>query len=260
MSHHLLQVENLGFAYPGQAPALDKVSFTLHHGEAVAVVGGNGAGKSTLLQLLTGFLMPAQGQIRVGELRVERRTLPQLRRTLGFVFQNPDDQLFMPTVYEDVAFGPLNLGVSPQDIDRVVIHALEQVGAASLAGRAPWELSGGQKRAVAIAGVLAMQPDILILDEPSDALDPAARRRLIGLLQRFEHTKLIATHDLDLVLDVCSRVIVLSQGRVLANARPLELFSDDALLAQASLERPLSMQTRGSIPNASHLRPIREIK
>ncbi|MCL6263189.1 ABC transporter ATP-binding protein [Craterilacuibacter sp. RT1T] len=248
MSHHLLIARDLAFAYPDQRPALDGVSFALHHGEAVAIVGANGAGKSTLLMLLTGCLSASRGEVLLGHIRLDKRSLAAFRRSIGFVFQNPDDQLFMPTVFDDVAFGPLNLGVAPADVPEVVSQALAAVGAEALAARAPWQLSGGQKRAVAIAGVLAMQPDILLMDEPSDALDPASRRRLISLLQGFEHSKLIATHDLDLVLDVCTRVIVLGEGRILADAHPLEVFADDALLARASLERPLSMQTRGSAP------------
>ena len=245
MSHHLIEARDLAFAYPDSAPVLESVSFSLHHGEAVAIIGANGAGKSTLLHLLAGFLFAASGEVKIGHVRSSSRTVASLRRTLGFVFQNPDAQLFMPTVYDDVAFGPLNQGVAAADLPGVVARALESVGAGDLAARAPWQLSGGQKRAVAIAGVLAMEPDVLVLDEPSDGLDPRARRRLIELLRGFTHTRVIATHDLDLVLDVCSRVLVLGEGRVLANASPSAVFADAALLDRAGLEPPLSMQVRG---------------
>ena len=245
MSHMTVTVSRVGFCYPDGHQALDGVDFTIRPGESVAVIGANGAGKSTLLLLLTGFLFASQGEVRLGSARISKTYLPELRRHVGLVFQNPDDQLFMPTVFDDVAFGPLNMRLSAEDVRTVTMQALETVGAAHLVDRPPWQLSGGQKRAVAIAGVLAMHPDVLILDEPSDALDPGARRRLIHLLQTFEHTKIIATHDLDLVLDVCTRVIVLHEGRILADAHPLEVFADAALLARASLEKPLSLQPRG---------------
>ena len=245
MSHLTMTVSHVGFCYPDGHQALDEVDFTVRPGESVAVIGANGAGKSTLLLLLTGFLFASQGEVRLGNARISKAYLPELRRHVGLVFQNPDDQLFMPTVFDDVAFGPLNMRLSAEDVRTVTMQALETVGAAHLVDRPPWQLSGGQKRAVAIAGVLAMHPDVLILDEPSDALDPGARRRLIHLLQTFEHTKIIATHDLDLVLDVCTRVIVLHEGRILADAHPLEVFADAALLARASLEKPLSLQPRG---------------
>jgi len=199
---------------------------------------------SRLLLLLTGLLLAQEGEIRFGAAQVNKKFIPELRRHVGIVFENPDNQLFMPTVFEDLPCGPLNMCMSPEDLRAVTLRALKTVGASHLADRPPWQLSSGGTRAVAIAGVPAMHPDILILDEPSNALDPGARRRLIRLLQTIEHTKIIATHDLDLVLDGCSRVIVLNQGRILADAPPLQIFSDETLLATASLEKPLSLQRR----------------
>jgi cobalt/nickel transport system ATP-binding protein len=158
------------------------------------------------------------------------------------VFQNPDDQLFMPTVYDDVAFGPLNLGLPPEETEARVLSALQTVGAIHLKDRPPYKLSGGQKRSVAIATVLAMSPDILVLDEPTTALDPLARRQLIGLLHSFQHTKIIATHDLDMVLDLCQRTIVLKNGAILADGPTLQIFNDAELLAKAHLEKPLRLQ------------------
>lgn len=245
MSHHLLELSGVSHAYPDGTPSLRDVSFRITHGEAVAVVGANGAGKSTLLLHLNGLLLPQRGEVRVGEVPVTKATLPLVQRAVGFVFQDPDDQLFMPTVREDVAFGPRNLGLPPAEVERRVDAALETVGAAQLAARAPWRLSGGEKRAVAIAGVLAMAPDVLVLDEPSSGLDPAARRRLIALLAAFHHTRVIATHDLDLVLDVCDRVLVLREGALVADGAPAAIFADPALLARCSLEPPLSWQRRG---------------
>ena len=242
MSHHLVSAQDLSFTYPDGTPALDGVTFTLHHGESVGLVGANGAGKSTLLLQLAGILRPARGTVRVGDWPVTPETLPQVRRSLGLVFQDPDDQLFMPTVEEDVAFGPANLSLPPNEIENQVVRALEHVGALHLRKRQPHRLSGGEKRTVSIAAVLAMSPNILVMDEPSSNLDPHARRQLIGQLGAFEHTKIVATHDLDLVLDVCARTIVLSGGRAVADGPTRELLADDAVLARSGLERPLRLQ------------------
>jgi len=234
-----VEARGLRFAYPDGTPALDGVSFRVHAGESVAVVGANGAGKSTLLLALNGLVTPSAGEARIGEVPVTPATRAQIHRTVGYVFQDADDQLFMATVREDVAFGPLNLGLAAAEVEARVQAALETVGAAHLAGRAPYRLSGGEKRAVAIAGVLAMQPSVLLLDEPSAGLDPASRRRLITLLNSFSHTKLVATHDLDLVLDTCSRVLVMRDGRIEADGTAAAVFSDAALLARCHLEPPL---------------------
>jgi cobalt transport protein ATP-binding subunit len=242
VSHHSIEVSELGFSYPDGPPALAGVSFRIVHGESVAVVGANGAGKSTLLMHLNGVLTPARGTVRIGDVPVTRKTVRDIRKTVGMVFQDPDDQLFMPTVYEEVAFGPMNLGLPPEDVDARVQAALTQVGALSLADRPPYRLSGGEKRAVAIATVLSMLPDILVMDEPSSSLDPRARRRVIELLRSFSHTKIIATHDLDLALDVCERTIVMSGGTIIADGRTLAIFRDEALLQQGGLEAPMSMQ------------------
>jgi cobalt/nickel transport system ATP-binding protein len=158
------------------------------------------------------------------------------------VFQDPDDQLFMPTVFDDVAFGPLNLGLPPEEVDERVMQALETVGIPHLKSRPPYKLSGGEKRSVAIASVLSMSPDILVMDEPTSDLDPRARSRLIELLKTFEHTKIIATHDLDMAVDVCQRTIVIYQGRVTADGSTLKLLQDEALLERSGLEKPLRMQ------------------
>ena len=242
MSHHTIDVVGLGFAYPDGTTALEDVSFHIGHGESVAIVGANGAGKSTLLMHLNGFLMPARGSVNIGGVPVARGTLQDIRKTVGMVFQDPDDQLFMPSVFEDVAFGPMNLGLPAEEIALRVDDALERVGAGKLRERPPYRLSGGEKRAVAIATVLAMCASILVLDEPSSNLDPRARRRLMGLLAGFDHTKIIATHDLDMALELCERTIVMSGGRITADGPSREIFSDDDLLEASGLERPLGMQ------------------
>jgi cobalt/nickel transport system ATP-binding protein len=242
MSHHIIEVTDLRYTYPDGTSALRGLSFRIVHGEAVAIVGANGAGKSTLLLHLNGCLTPAAGTVRIGDFSLTRKTLPHVRRTVGMVFQDPDDQLFMPLVYDDVAFGPLNLGLSPEEVEARVTSALATVGAAHLRDRPSYRLSAGEKRAVAIASVLAMSPSILVMDEPTSSLDPRARRQLIQLLAGFDHTKIIATHDLDMVLDLCSRTIVLKDGGVVADGPTGEILEDEGLLLASNLERPLRLQ------------------
>lgn len=242
MSHHIVEVEDLHYRYADGTEALRGVSFLLHHGESVAIVGANGAGKSTLLLHLNGYLTPQQGRVRIGDFPLTRKTVQDIRRTVGMVFQDPDDQLFMPTVQDDVAFGPLNLGLPAEEVEERVTAALQQVDALHLRERPPHRLSGGEKRAVAIASVLSMSPDILVMDEPTTGLDPHARRLLIERLGAFHHTKIIATHDLDLVLDLCRRTIVIRGGQVVADGQTLDIFRDHQLLADCHLEPPLRMQ------------------
>jgi len=242
MSHHIVEVRDLFFAYPDGTEALNGVSFRVEHGGAVALVGANGAGKSTLLLHLNGYLPTTRGEVRIGDTLLRRETAAMARRAVGMVFQDPDDQLFMPTVAEDVAFGPLNAALPPDQVESRVATALERVGMAHVRERPPYRLSAGEKRAVAIATVLAMSPDILIMDEPSSNLDPRARRRLIELLRSFEHTRIIATHDLELVVEVCSRVIVLDDGRVVADGPTRDILNDEALMLAHGLERPHSLR------------------
>ena len=242
MSHHHLQARELSFTYPDGHRALQDVSFCVSPGECVGIIGSTGAGKSTLLLHLNGVLRATAGEVRVRDVPITAATVADVRRAVGMVFQDSDDQLFMPTVFDDVAFGPINMSLPKHEVQSRVEDALARVGASHLATRPPYRLSGGEKRAVAIAGVLAMEPSILVMDEPSDGLDPAARRRLINLLKGFDHTKVIATHDLDLVLDVCSRVLVMHHGRLEADGTPDVIFSDSVLLERCHLELPLSRQ------------------
>ena len=242
MSHHIVEVKNLQHVYPDGTIAIKDVSFRITHGESVAIIGANGAGKSTLLLHLNGCLEASSGQILIGDTPLSKSTLPDIRRTIGMVFQYPDDQLFMPTVFEDVAFGPLNLGLSGSEVDRRVSEVLELVGAAHLRAKPPYHLSGGEKKRVAIATVLAMSPDILVMDEPTSGLDPFARRQLMSLLREFQHTKIFTSHDLDMVLDLCQRTIILHEGAIVADGPTGEIFQDEALLAACRLEKPFSMQ------------------
>lgn len=242
MSHHIIEVRNLHFSYPDGQEAVRNISFTIHHGEAVGVIGANGAGKSTLLMLLMGILFPDAGEVLVGDVHVTKKTLPMIRQSLGMVFQDPDDQLFMTTVYDDVAFGPRNYRLDEKEVESRVVKALELVGISHLKDRAPFKLSGGEKRSAAIAAVLSMQPDVLIMDEPTSALDPKSRRRVMSLLKNFEHTKIITSHDLDMVFDTCKRIIVIKDGEIAADGTTVDILSNEKLLDSCGLEMPLSLQ------------------
>lgn len=242
MSHHIVEVTNLRHVYPDGTEALRSVSFRITHGESVAIIGANGAGKSTLLLHLNGYLATNEGAIRIGDFPLNKGTLPEIRRTVGMVFQDPDDQLFMPTVFDDVAFGPLNLGLTGAEVEKRVDDALSRVGAGHLRDKPPYRLSGGEKKRVAIATVLAMSPDILVMDEPTSGLDPFARRQLMALLKDFHHTRIFTSHDLDMVLELCERTIVLHEGEVRADGPTLDIFQNEALLRACRLEKPFAMQ------------------
>ncbi len=242
MSHHIVEVKNLQYTYPDGTDALKGISFRITHGESVAIVGANGAGKSTLLLHLNGYLMPSKGELDIGDFPVTKKTLQSVRRSVGMVFQDPDDQLFMPTVFDDVAFGPLNLGYPPGKVKGHVMEALGTVGVSHLKDRPPYKLSAGEKRSVAIASVLSMSPDILVMDEPTSNLDPKARRRLIDLLKTFTHTKIIATHDLDMVLDLCERTLIIHEGHLTSDGPTREILQDGEQLSQYGLDKPLRLQ------------------
>lgn len=238
MSHHYINFENVHYTYPNGQKALRGITFRITHGEKVAFVGGNGAGKSTLILHTNGLLLPDKGNVNVGDVPVEKKTLHLVRQAVGVVFQNADDQLFMPTVEEDVAFGPTNIGLPQNEIERRVTMALSSVGVLDLKDRIPYQLSGGQKRSVAIATVLSMEPEILVLDEPSSNLDPQARRLLIKQIMGFTHTCLIATHDLEMVWEICDRIIVMKDGVIVADGKTRDIFNDKNLLEECGLEQP----------------------
>lgn len=242
MSHHIIEIKKLQYEYPDGHCAINNINFEITHGESIGIVGANGAGKSTLLMLIMGVLFPTAGEVAIGHTPVTKKTLPYIRQRVGMVFQDPDDQLFMTTVYDDVAFGPRNYKLDEEEVSRRVMKALETVGIAHLKDRAPYKLSGGEKRAAAIASVLSMNPDILIMDEPTAALDPGARRRLINLLKGFAHTKIITTHDMDMVLELCERTIILKDGTVVSDGLTKELLMDGELMEECGLEVPLGLQ------------------
>ena len=243
MHHNPISIENLSYTYPDGIQALRGINLQVKATEKVAIVGANGSGKSTLLLHLNGILMPQKGEIVIGERRVSQKNLVAIRNFVGVVFQNPDDQLFMPTVWEDVAFGLMNMGMRGKDLEIKVAESLVAVGLDldKYRQRQSQNLSGGEKKRVAIAGVLAMQPQVLVFDEPSSQLDPRSRRQLIQLLQTLPETQLIATHDLDLVLELCDRTVVLSEGEVVYDGKTKQVLSDREFLLAHSLEMPLSL-------------------
>ncbi len=230
MSTPTISVEALSFHYPDGTRALSGIDLHIHPGERVALLGPNGAGKTTLVLHMNGIHMPQQGNVRVSGLELTRDTVREIRRRVGIVFQDPDDQLFMPTVRDDVAFGPHNLGLDGEALERRVAEALDAVEVADLADRPPNHLSYGQKRRVAIAGVLAMRPEILILDEPTSNLDPASREELYDTLLGLEITQLVVTHDLGFAAALCARAVVLNDGTVVADAPGERVLSDRHLL------------------------------
>ncbi len=252
MSQHHLAAAALSYTYPDGTPALRNVSLDIHPGESVAIVGANGAGKSTLLAQFGGVLTPSSGSVTVGDTAVTQSTLPQIRRLVGMIFQDADDQLFMPSVFDDVAFGPLNLGLTLKECHQRAQHCLEQVGAWHLRSRPPHRLSGGEKRRVAIAAVLAMSPSILLLDEPTAGLDPRARRQAIGLLRALRQTRIVATHDLEMVLELCPRTICLHKGEAVADGPSPGILRRSDLLEACGLEMPPSL---GACPQCGYAKP-----
>jgi len=244
MSHHRIEAKSVCFSYPDGHTAISNISFLIQHGESVGIIGANGAGKSTLLQLLLGLLIPQTGDILIGEIQLTKRTLPLIRQRLGLVFQDPNDQLFMPSVWDDVAFGPRNYKLPENDVRKRVESALSAVDILHLKDRPSFNLSGGEKRAATIASILAMQPDVLIMDEPTAGLDPKARRNVINILNSFEHTKIITSHDLDMIYDTCKRVIVVNQGQITADGPVEKVLRNEHLLESCGLEMPIFLQAR----------------
>jgi cobalt/nickel transport system ATP-binding protein len=231
-------VEGLAFAYPDGHQALFGVDLRLAPGERVALLGPNGAGKTTLVLHLNGVHLAQRGRVTIGDLPVAKPNLREIRRRVGIVFQDPDDQLFMPTVRDDVGFGPSNLGLDRHEVDDRVARALDAVGMADHAGRPPHHLSFGQRRRVAVATVLAMDPDVLVLDEPSSNLDPASRRELADIVTALDLTVLMVTHDLPYALELCPRSAVMNDGVIVADGPTAAVLSDEQLLHANRLELP----------------------
>lgn len=242
MHHNPILIQDLSYTYPDGTQALRGINLSIKAAERVALIGANGSGKSTLQLHLNGIILPQSGQVMIGEWPVRAENLRDIRNFVGLVFQNPDNQLFMPTVWEDVAFGPLNLGLRDAKLRERVLQAMAAVDIdlERYGQRNTDNLSGGEKKRIAIAGVLAMQPQVLVFDEPSAQLDPRSRRQLIELLQSLPLTQLIATHDLDLALELCDRTIILSQGQIVYDGQTEQVMSNPQFLVQHALESPLS--------------------
>ena len=237
----MLEFRNVSFSYEPGTPVLDNLSFHIRKGETVGLIGANGAGKSTIMKLMLG-LLPAQGEILVDGMPVTKQNLPPIRQKIGFVLQDSDNQMFMPTVYEDMIFGPRNYGLSREEADARVDRVLRELGLENLKHRHNHKISGGEKRMAAIATILAMEPEMIVMDEPSTALDPVNRRRVISTINSRKETKLIASHDLDMILDTCQRVILLNHGRIVADGEAETILRDQALLEANRMELPFCLQ------------------
>ena len=237
----MLEFRNVSFSYEPGAPVLDNLSFHIRKGETVGLIGANGAGKSTIMKLMLG-LLPAQGEILVEGMPVTKQNLSVIRQKIGFVLQDSDNQMFMPTVYEDMIFGPRNYGLTREEADARADRVLKELGLESLKYRHNHKISGGEKRMAAIATILAMEPEMIVMDEPSTALDPVNRRRVISTINSRKETKLIASHDLDMILDTCQRVILLNHGRIVADGEAETLLRDQALLEANRMELPFCLQ------------------
>ena len=233
-----IHVSDLRFTYPDGRAALQGVDLAVEPGQRVALLGPNGAGKTTLALHLNGIHTADSGTVLVGDVQLAEDTLAEIRRLVGLVFQDPNDQLFMPTVHDDVAFGPANLGLSGDELAGRVTEALQAVDALETESRAPHHLSGGERRRVAIATVLAMRPGVLVLDEPGSGLDPAGRRELITTLRKLDVTQLIITHDLPMALELCERAVIMDGGAIVADGLTSDLLADEALLTRHRLEMP----------------------
>ena len=236
----MIEFQNVSFSY-GEAPVVENLSFSIQKGETVGLIGANGAGKSTIMKLMLG-LITGSGEIKVDGLPMNKENLGEIRKKIGFVLQDSDNQMFMPTVYEDMIFGPRNYGLSKEETDRRVDAVLAQLGLQSLKHRHNHKISGGEKRMAAIATILAMEPEMILMDEPSTALDPVNRRTVINTIHRLPQTKLIASHDLDMILDTCQRVILLSHGAIVADGDAETILRDKELLEANRMELPFCLQ------------------
>ncbi|MBR0400180.1 MAG: energy-coupling factor ABC transporter ATP-binding protein [Mogibacterium sp.] len=238
----MIEFENVSFAYERGEAVIDGLSFRVGDGESVGLIGANGAGKSTIMKLMLGLVTPQSGRILVDDLIVDRKNLAAVRKKLGFVLQNSDNQMFMPTVYEDMMFAPLNYMLSRDEAEKRVDAVLAQLGLEKLKYRYNHRISGGEKRMAAIATVLAMEPEAILMDEPTSALDPYNRRVVINTIKGLSQTRIITSHDLDMIMDTCSRVILLSGGKIAAQGDASAILSDRELLEANHMELPLRLQ------------------
>jgi len=238
----LIAIEQLAYTYPDGTRALDGIDLQLGKGESLGIAGSNGAGKSTLVNHLNGWFLPQEGSIRIGEVKADKKTVEQIRKKVGLVFQKPDDQLFMARLYDDVLFGPINLGMNEDESRAEAERLLGMFGLWELRDKPPAHLSQGQKRFAAITAVLVMQPELLVMDEPTSDLDPRNRRKLIELVNELPMTRVTVSHDLDFIWDTCDRVCILSKGNIVADGPTKEILADRDLLEANGLELPLRLQ------------------
>ena len=236
----MIEFKNVSFCYEKEHPVLKNMSFSIEKGEAVGLIGANGAGKSSMLKVLLG-LLPHEGEILVNGIPLCKQNLAQIRRILGFVLQNSDNQMFMPTVYDDMMFGLLNYGMSKEDAEHRVDAVLEQLDLTQLKNKYNHKISGGEKRMAAIATVLAMEPEVIIMDEPSVSLDPYNRRAVINVINSLTQTKIIASHDLDMIMETCRRVILISDGQIVASGAAMEILRNKEFLENNRMELPFGL-------------------
>ena len=236
----MIEFKNVSFCYEKEHPVLNNMSFSIEKGEAVGLIGANGAGKSSMLKVLLG-LLPHEGEILVNGIPLCKQNLSEIRRILGFVLQNSDNQMFMPTVYDDMMFGLLNYGMSKEDAEHRVDAVLEQLDLTQLKNKYNHKISGGEKRMAAIATVLAMEPEVIIMDEPSVSLDPYNRRAVINVINSLTQTKIIASHDLDMIMETCRRVILISDGQIIASGAAMEILRNKELLENNRMELPFGL-------------------
>ena len=237
----MIEFKNVNFSYENGIQILKDINFKIEEGETIGLIGCNGAGKSTLMKVLLG-LLPHEGIITVGDLELNKKNLEEVRRKLGFVLQDSDNQMFMPTVYEDMMFGPLNYGHSKEEAEARVDQVLEELNLTYLKHKYNHKISGGEKRMAAIATILTMRPKVMLMDEPSTALDPENRRRVINAINKLDITKVIASHDLDMILDTCERVILMHDGEIIADGPVEEILTDRELLETNHMELPFKLQ------------------
>ena len=238
----LLKIEHLSFSYEKGQQVLTDVNLVAHDGESIGIIGANGIGKSTLMKLLVGLYLDYDGSLEVAGHQVNKKNLNHIREHIGYVFQDSDAQLFLSTVEDDVAFGPRNYGLSEEEVEKRVAEALAKVHIEELRKKQTYKLSGGEKKLSAIATILSMEPDIIIMDEPSIALDPRNRKNLIGILNEINSLMLITSHDLDFIMDTCERTVLLDDGRIIADGDTKEILEDRELLVEHGLELPLRLQ------------------
>ena len=240
----MIEFQNVSFSYDGKTPVVQKIDLVIEKGETVGLIGANGAGKSTIMKLMLGLLV-GEGSIFVDGIQVKKQNFPEIRRKTGYVLQDSDNQMFMPTVYEDMMFGLRNYGMTKEAAEEQADKVLDPLDLKGLKYRYNHKISGGEKRMAAIATILAMQPEVILMDEPSTALDPVNRRTVIRTIQSLLQTKLIASHDLDMILETCDRVILLSRGTVVADGDCRTILKDRELLEKNRMELPLCMQSLG---------------